>query len=352
MNLDFRNLPTGNLPYNDIQLCKQMMLRLYEKIPFLPELPLLDSNDTLFNRTFSNIPSIMVKDGKIILPDINDNQFTLAMLHLDSAYESDNVSYLDKYGTETPYFNLYVEIIKKIKPNYTIINLMGAFTFANSVFNRNASSLLTDRMYRRFIVEAITIKALWFINKIKEAYPSIKPIIIFEENFLYKFGTLKRTNDSITKETVTTILSKIFQRVKKAGGYVCVQSFEKCNWQLIFESGNVDMVSFDAYNNPSNLSIIAGDVSRFLQKGGYINWGIVPVMNENAIRSLNIDKLYDKFTSTLEDLASCGVSMDLLYKNSTISVQGNLSKYPILFAEKALIMANQLSKKIPFTSAK
>ena len=351
MKLNFKNLPTGSLPYDDIKLCKQMMLRLYADVPFLPELPLLDANDTIFYRTFANMPCITVKDGKILLPESTNEKLNLATMQLDRIYNSSNINDFEEYGTESPYFSLYLEILKRIKPEYTVINLMGAFTFANSVFNRNASLLLIDRIYRKFIIQIITIKALWFIYKIKEASSNTKPIIIFDEKLLYKFGTLKRTNEEITKETVTTMFSKIFQKIQKAGGLVGVQSFEKCNWQLVFESDGVNLISFDAYNNPNNLNIIADSVNKFLTKGGYINWGIVPVMNENAIRSLNLDTIYKRFTTTLETLASEGVSMDLLYKNSTVSVQGNLEKYPILFAEKALMLTEQLAKKIPVSSA-
>lgn len=351
MKLNFKNLPTGNLPYVDIKLCKQMLLRLYENIPFLPELPLLDANDTILNRTFANMPCITIKEGKILLSEITDKNLNLTTVALDKIYNSTDINDFEKYSSETPFFNLYLEILKRIKPEYTIINLMGAFTFANSIFNKNASVLLTDRIYRKFIIQIITIKALWFIYKIKEASSNTKPIIIFDENLLYKYGTLKRTNEAITKETITTMFTKIFQKIQKAGGLVGVQSFEKCNWQLVLESDGVNLISFDAYNNPNNLNIIAEKINNFLAKGGYINWGIVPVMNENVIRSINIDTLYKKFTSTLEILASEGVSMDLLYKNSTVSVQGNLSKYPILFAEKALMLSVQLAKKMPASSA-
>ena len=351
MILDFKNLPTGSLPYDNISLCKQMMLRLYKNVPFLPELPMMDTSDTLFNRTFSNISCIEQKDGKIFLPDNNNDKFVLELLKFDKIVESDNIDYYNLYGTSTPFFDLYLEFLKKFNPEYTIIELMGPFTFANSVFNQNASTLLTGREYRKFITEAFIIKAIWFINKIKQASLNTKPIILFNENLLYKYGTLKRTNESITKETITTLLTKIFKRIQKAGGLIGVQSFEKCNWQLILDTECVNLISFDAYNNSSSLNLIAGSINQFLIKGGYINWGIVPTMNELTIRNLNVDALFLKLRDSIEELATKGVSLDLLYKNSTISVQGNLAKYPILFAEKALIIANQLSKKIPASSA-
>ena len=241
---------------------------------------------------------------------------------------------------------MYIEILKRLQPKTTVFNMLGPFTLANSFMNKNASTMLLDKTYRKFIMYLITAKTLWFIQKIKQAAPSTVPLVIFDERLLYKYGTLKRTNESITKETVTILLSKVFTKIRKEGGKVCVQAFEKCNWQLIFDSEGVDMISVDAYNNPTNLNILAPSVNKFLAKGGYINWGFVPVMNENSIRSLNLNILNDRLKSTIENLADQGVSMDLLLKNATVSIQGNLSKYPILYAEKALMMANQLAAKL------
>ena len=51
----------------------------------------------------------------------------------------------------------------------------------------------------------------------------------------------------------------------------------------------------------------------------------------------------------LKTLLYC-VSLDLLYKNATVSVQDNMADLPILFAEKALMIANQISKKLPISS--
>lgn len=348
MNLNFKNLPVGDLPYEDIQLCKQMMLRLYEKIPFLPELPLMDARDEVCCRTLENMPCFYQKDGKWMISDNTDEKMMYTEMLYEKIIKSEPPYDLDMFSTEAPFFYMYIEILKRIKPQYTVINLTGPFTLANSMFNKNASTILLDKTYRKFICSTVIIKSLLFISKIKEASPETKPIIMFDEKMLFKYGTLKRTNESITKELVESLFEKVFLRLRKEGAIIGVQSFEKCNWQLIFDIDCVDIISFDAYQNPANLNMLASSVNRFLAKGGYINWGIIPVMNENVIRSLNQKEIIDRLKSTMELLSKEGVSMDLLLKRFTISIQGNLSKQPLIFAEKALMMANQISNKINF----
>ena len=349
MNLNFYNLPIGNLPYEDIQLCKQMMLRLYENVPFLPELPLMNPDDDVFHKTVSGFPWFQFKDGKLIMNEGSNERLLQLTALMEKIYNSAPPYDLDMFSVTAPYFEMYIEMLKRIKPKFTVINLLGPFTLVNSVFNKNTGALLSDKAYRKLFIYIVTIKALWFISKIKEASPETKPLIIFDERLLIRFGTLKRTNENITKETITTMFAKTFSRLRKEGAYICVQSFEKCNWQILFDTNCIDMISFDSYNNPSSLNILAPSVNEFLAKGGYINWGIVPVMNETVIRSLSVNMIYDRLMSTLDSLYSEGVSMDLMLKHSTVSIQGDLCKYPILFAEKAHIMVSQLADKLAAT---
>lgn len=351
MNLNFKNMPNGSLPYDNVQSCKKMVLRLYDKFPFLPELPLLNPNDTTVKRTLYNLPCLKEKDGRLLLPESNNDQLQMALMHFDKIYNSESLKDFEQYAFNTPFMEIFEAMLEKFQPKNTILHILGPFSFANIIFNRKATEILTDRNFRKYVTQTVTLKALWFIHKVKSISPKTTPIIMFNENLLYKFGNLKRINENITNDTVITILTKVFERVKKTGALIGVQSFTKCNWQLVFDTNLVDIISFDAYNNPNNLNILAQSVNNFLSKGGYINWAITPVMNENVIRSLNIELLFNRFINTIENLASLGVSVDLLYRNSTVSVQGDLSKFPILFAEKALMLTEQLGKRIPNSSS-
>ena len=349
MNFTLRSLPAGSLPYENIKSCKNMMLRLYEQIPFLAELPFLDPEDNVIRRTLENIPAIKYKDKKIMLPEVNSMEFLKASAELDKAFSSTDINDITAYSSTSPFYSLYKEMLARIKPQNTVIRLLGPFTFADMVFNQNTALLLSDKNYRKYIVQMMTVKAAWFINEIRTASPDTKILVVFEEPHLYRFGSLKRQNSEINKDNITSLYTKLFSKIKKSGAYICVESFEKCNWQLVLEAG-VDMISFDAYNNPNSLNIIAPRINDFLAQGGYINWAIIPATNEKAIRNSNAENILSKFKKATETLAINGASLDAIYRNATISIQGNLSKLPILFAEKALILENQLVKRMPTSS--
>lgn len=110
------------------------------------------------------------------------------------------------------------------------------------------------------------------------------------------------------------------------------------------------MISFDAYNNPNNINIMPEKINEYLVRGGRINWAIVPVMNETIVKSLSVEYIYDRFIKTIEGLIVAGTSEKLTYNRATISIQGDINSLPLIFAEKALIVANQVSKRIPVKS--
>ena len=126
-----------------------------------------------------------------------------------------------------------------------------------------------------------------------------------------------------------------------------VQDFGSVEACIMAIKAGVDMISFDAYNNPNNLCIIPEQIIEFVSRGGKINWGIVPVTNETIVKALNIEILENRFLATLEGLILAGVPENFVYNSAFVSIQGDVAKLPIIFAEKVIILASQLAKRIP-----
>ena len=48
---------------------------------------------------------------------------------------------------------------------------------------------------------------------------------------------------------------------------------------------------------------------------------------------------------TTDSLIAKGIDRELLLNNMSVSVQGDVQKYPILFAEKALMLSSKLAER-------
>lgn len=344
--ISFKCLPVGDLPYEDNSITTKMMVKLFESSPFLAMLPKASEKENLISRTLENLPGISIKDKKVLFDD-RSKTFKQELVNLDIAFNTSSKENLEKYKIDSFFLPKYLQILKRIKPKETIVNLMGPFTFSQMLENEDGVQVLADKCYRKLVIQAIAVKAIWLINQIKEYSPETKTIIMLEDPKLSRFGDVKRENEDVTREVVINMYSKVIQKIKENGGLVGVQCFEKCDWQIPIEAG-VDIISFDAYNNPNNLNIIAEKINNFLVGGGRINWAIVPVMNEFTVKSLTIDYLHKRFVNTVEGLVMAGASERLTYSRSLVSIQGNINELPVIFAEKALMLAVQLAKKIPF----
>lgn len=343
--ISLKSFPVGALPYEDDATTTKMMLKLFEKVPYLALLPKADANEHLLYRTFSGIPNITFKDKRAFL----SNDFAKLkqdVLVLDNAFNNPTAENLEVFAADSFFLPKYMLILNRLKPAHTVINLMGPFSASQMMITEGNKQVLADKLYRKLLVEAVVVRALWFVQEIKSFSPNTTPIIVLEEPLLYKIGEVKRGNEDITKEVIVNFFAKTIEKIQASGAKVCIQSFEKCDWQIPLEAG-VDIISFDAYNNPNNINIISEKINAFLQKGGVINWGIVPVKNETIIKSTSVEKIYDRFISTVNALVVAGVDENLAFNNAMVSTQGDLENLPLFFAEKALILATQLAKRIP-----
>lgn len=344
MKLKTKCIPFGAYPYQSVETITKMVTKLFEEIPFIPQLPLVDENDTVIKRTLEGIPGISFADGKIYLKT-SSAQTKKEIVQLDKAYNHPSSENLEPYAFHAPFLQKYLNIIKKFKSPQACINLIGPFTLSQMVINSASEQMLTDKNYRKFFIQAIVVKALWLIERIREYCPTTTPVIILEEPMLGKVGVLKREVDDITTELITHIFTRVVEKLKAAGAIVGVQCFEKCDWTIPIDA-EVDIISFDAYNNPNNLCIIPDKITEFLEKGGMINWAIVPVMTESMVKSMNIDMINDRLLATFKWLILAGVPEELVFKSALVSLQGDTAHLPLIFAEKASMLATQLSKRI------
>ena len=348
MKLSSRCIPLGALPYDNIDLVTKFEVKLYQNLPFLPLLPKISEADNLVSRTLENIPGIKIENKKVKIK-IASNHYKKGMTKLEAAFNHPTLENLEYFAFESPFLEKFFQLIKKFESPNAVVNFLGPFSISQMLINAAEEEMLVDKTYRKLFIQAVCVKALWIIEKIKEANPSTVPLIILEEPLLGKLGEIKRENEEITNDIVISLLARVIDKLKEAGANVGVQCLDKCDWKIPIAAG-VDLISLDAYNNPNNLCIIPEPMTEFIARGGKINWGIVPVTNEAIIKSLNIDYVEKRLNATLEGFILSGVTAPFAYNSAFVSIQGDTDSLPIIFAEKAIILSKQLSKRIPIKS--
>lgn len=345
MKLASRCIPTELLPYENEEAVTRMMVKLFEKTPSLAILPAVSTDDNLTRRTLGGIPGVKLKDKKLVLK-VDTNSYKNGITKLDKAYNSPDLKNLEHFAIESPFLDKYLQMIKRCNCANAFVSLLGPFTVSQMLNQAAEEQFLIDKTYRKLFIQAVCVKALWIIEKIKEVNPSTVPVIILEEPLLANLGDLKRENEEITNDLVINLFAKVVEKLKEAGAYVGVQCMGKCDWKIPMAAG-VDLISFDAYNNPNNLCIMPEQIIEFVARGGKINWAIVPTTNETIVKDMNLDYLTNRLVATMEGLIVAGVPAKFVYNSAVVSIQGTVEKLPLIFAEKAVILSTQLAKRIP-----
>ena len=201
MEINLKSLPVGSLPYEEIQYATKMMTKLYEQSPFLPCLPKIAPEDTILNRTLSNLPGIKIKDNKIIFRDSSD-KVKQELVKLDAIFNNPSPENLHDYKMEAPFLEKFFQFLARVKPTEAVINILGPISLSQMIVNKEETQLLSDKYYRKVVIQAICAKALWAIAKIREYSPETMPIIVLEEPLLNKTGDIKRENEDITRDTL------------------------------------------------------------------------------------------------------------------------------------------------------
>ncbi len=341
MELITRCLPVGTLPYDSIKHTTAMMAKLFQKTPFIALLPNLSSSDTLERHFFENLPGIVYGDDNKFILKTGTKEYNEEMSVLDAVYKNPDSKDIEKFSFEAEFSEKYFQMIKKFKSPNAIINMPGPFTVSQILTPVAEEQVLADKSYKKMFIQAVCVKALKIMKQINEISPNTVPIVILEEPELGQLSLIKRRNEVITNEFVVELISKVVEKLKGYGAIVGVQCLGKCDWSIPIKAG-VNLISFDAYNNPNNLSIMADKLTKFLAKGGMINWGIVPVTSDNVIKGMKADYLYKRLITTMEGAVHSGIPSDLIYKSAIFSVNGNMDKLSVIFAEKAIMLTKQL----------
>lgn len=349
MTIKTKFIPMGALPYESVEPATRMIVKLFEKIPYCPFFSKIPADENLLSASLRKIPGVSVSNKKVSFNPQAAN-FIQACTKLDKAFSNPKKNSIEPYAMQSVFSEKFFNIIKKHKSPNAVINIIGPYTLSQILKNCAEEQIVTDKNYRRLIIQSISVKALATIEKIKSLSPDTQPIVILEEYLLGGFGTLKRENEEITSELVTSILARVVEKIKESGAIVAVRCNEKCDWQIPINAG-VDMIAFDAYNNPNNLSIFPEQVTSFLRRGGKIIWEIIPTTNETIVKNIDNETISRRLIATMNGLVESGVPVKLVYDSAIVSTLGDVDHLSVIFAEKVLIMSTQIPRRIPVITA-
>ncbi len=334
-------LATGSLPHKD---AKQALVLVKENfsIPFWPQLTRLNRNEDMIVQFTENMPSFFRNEEKCWL-DAECEDFFNEVETFFEDFEAKNVL---NYGITKDFsviFDSFLELIKETKPAYAKGQIVGPFTLATTLVDKSGKCAIYDETLKEVIVKTLSLKALWQIEKIKEANPDTTPIIFLDEPSITQMGTSAFI--TIPPQDVTQMLREISDTIKSAGAISAVHCCGKCDWSVVLSCG-ADIINLDAYTYAQNLSLFYKDVEKFLQNGGKIAWGVVPTLDKTAIAQADLPQMINVFEQAVNYLTQKGIDEKIIIENSLVSTSCGAGGLSEELAQKALLLTRELSEAL------
>jgi hypothetical protein len=140
------------------------------------------------------------------------------------------------------------------------------------------------------------------------------PIVFVDDPAISAWGS--RLHLALDRTTIQEDLAMIFSSIRSCGGIPGFHACQAVDWSLALASG-ADILSLDAFRFGRSLLTYVDDMSRFLNSGGIIAWGIVPTLDDPF--AVTVESLLDRLNA-LWELLFCGkTDRDTVVRQSMIT---------------------------------
>lgn len=350
-NLKLETLAIGSLPHNDVNSAMKVVEKDFNKIPFWPQLANVSKNEDMIIQFLEGMPSFLPYNSENFSIDTESEKFFEDLEEFFVDYEEIiadiNSPKLEKYGISENFsstFPKFEQIISATKPQFAKGQITGPFTLATSINDKNGKCIIYDETLKEVVVKLLTLKVLWQIKHIKSANPETTPIIFIDEPSISQIGTSAYL--TISEMDVIDMLKEISDVIKENGGISAIHCCGRCDWLLIPIAAEFDIINFDAYAYSETFAIYRSIITKHLNRGGKIAFGIVPTLDAEALDKITLEDLVEKFDTAVRYLTNKGIDEKLIIDNSLVSTSCGAGSLNVELAEKAMKLTKRLSLEL------
>jgi hypothetical protein len=301
----------GSLPDTSAAKACSKILSFGLTAPFWPQLP---------KRDFLELMTVQFSEGFPCL--VIDKTKRKIWCHIDNTKSSKMQEFYDKLVKNSPEeFAISEEYAPGLhsflrmapaKSDFVKGHLTGPLTFSLGISDQNGTPIYYDRELREAAVHLLMQKALFEIELLRKLSPNV--IIFIDEPILAAYGSSAYVG--VSEEDVISCESELVSAIKNSRAYCGLHCCGNTDWSLVIRTG-VDIVSFDAYSYAHTVALYADSVSAFLDRGGYLAWGIVPTTQEVSAETAN--SLAKRLSEGFSMLSSKGIKRETLQERAILT---------------------------------
>ncbi len=333
----------GSVPHREAAEVVDFVLDNFLEIPFWPQLPQRSFKENMYVQYSEGLPGFTLnEEEQQVLVDLSSDWLG----KLESFYQAYLNGDTDFFSVSKDYAAGFFEFLERIKnkedkPLFLKGQVTGPVSFGLTVTDQNKKPIIYEETLKDALVKLLAQKGAWQEKKIKEASPSSETIIFYDEPYLASFGS---AYVKLEREEVEGFFSEIRRSISGRLGVHCCGNTD---WGLLLNS-EIDILSFDAYSYSERFLLYRKEIARFLKRGGFIAWGIVPTLTPepNLVLTETAESLANRLLLLVDDLLQAGIDREQIISQSLITPNCGTGGMEIVLAEKALKMAVETSNFI------
>jgi hypothetical protein len=187
--------------------------------------------------------------------------------------------------------------------------LEGPISFGMNVLDQDGRPILFDDSIRPFLLEVMAKRADVQLKRLKKMNANAF-MYIDEPGLQFLFSAMSGYSDQAAKGDLEIFFSRI---ERPRGVHLCGNP----DWDFLLGL-DLDILSLDVYTNGEVFASYARSISKFLDRGGIICWGIVPT-NFEPFGKESLDSLEQRLTEVWTILDQKGIDREFLLSRSLLS---------------------------------
>lgn len=276
-------------------------------IPFWPQLPQHSFLEQMIPQYAEGMPFLRVSEDLQKVYIERDEGDDLERFY-EAYTDSSKIAMSEDYAAG---LHAFLKNIKHRKFKVLKGHITGPLTFTLGLKDAKGIAIYFDEELREIASMLLQAKARWQVEILKQFADEV--IIFIDEPIFSAIGSSSYLG--VDETEILRMLSASVAAIEGAGGISGIHCCGKADWQQIIQSG-ARILNFDAFDYFDTFAIYSGMLKDFLEKGGYLAWGIVPT--SDAIASVSDSQVSDLLRENVSKLHNL-VGTDLVYSRALIT---------------------------------
>jgi hypothetical protein len=339
----------GSLPHTDVARGTALVLDATPGIPSWVQFPKRNAYENMMVQFTEGLPALVETEERTFfdttLPDYVEQLTGFYERYLAATEEGDPAA-LDSFSLSERYAAGFAALEARLPAHIATGQawmlkgqVTGPFTQGTNLLDQDRRCAYYDEQLRDVVRKCVALKAAWQMERLG-AYGL--PLMLFlDEPSLLGFGS--QTYLTVSREDVVGDIDEVVAAIHARGGLAGVHCEENTDWGLLMET-ELDILDFDAYDHMQAMTLYPAELRAFLERGGWLGWGIVPTLDRQAAATEDVTSLLPRFEAGVGQLVDKGMDRDLLLRRALITPScgaGGVLTEPL--AERVLRVLKDLS---------